>query len=832
MEDLQETPMEPLEPLEPAPEPGEEETGGSGTSPASPDDARREPFGAAKKARDGEPGSVHVEFSSERVSTERLEVIGQVFHQQLNFTTGGMESVPLSAGHFKTRTSQELETCEDELVFENREVEELCASLEETRILVLAGEPERGKGSLGLLLGSRISRRLEWRGLRTCQGLGSGVQVDLEKVADDDAFSHHVVMFEDALAGENSDLRAFLKRVDSLRLMTLKERLQKNSAALLLTVTPSSIADSERRLESLGILRTIALPAPALLAQALRHFAARLPRNGSRNEAVAAFLDDHETDLARELKTVPRVARFVQEYLVEIVEGNLSVRQALGRMDDLSHWLTGDLGGDLDAQAAVLAIVFGSAVPPAAGVPWLAFDGLRRQITELLRKELRLPEDQPSSPAGLGRDFLHRARAYVAAMPSPLADLVRFRDERYPQRLWQALLGPARDLATLMIPLLRELALGRSPVLREMAASSLGRLGQIGPHDLAVPLLRSWSGQGANREERVGGLLQGSAGSGDETYKDLCLATLRDLVLKGNAEVAVTVVRSLSFLGMPDPAVPIRELCDVVQKRLTIQLDVLREVEQEITAEEEEIRREAPPHQVTSAVRALHQQGDGLLIVALVPEEQIRLLGAVQYALAGVLFSQGGDPGPVLRELLARMKAEPVKLAPLFTYLFLHQRGLIDLLDRHPWRSGAFSTATSRFLLSSRPGERDPEALHELLERIFSTLEVFPGFFHFLLERRFFEILKSWSREGCEEAGLRPTVVRLLSSLRDSRNMALRRRVERFLETDPDLVVRGSRLRALARDVLDGKGLEAVPETSPRPRRLPAWMGKRAGTDA
>ena len=83
---------------------------------------------------------------------------------------------------------------------------------------------------------------------------------------------------------------------------------------------------------------------------------------------------------------------------------------------------------------------------------------------------------------------------------------------------------------------------------------------------------------------------------------------------------------------------------------------------------------EADPRQVASALKALHKQDHFLLIAALVPEDRIRLLGAVQYALAGVLFSQGGDPGPVLRELLARMKAEPVKLAPLFAYLFLHRR--------------------------------------------------------------------------------------------------------------------------------------------------------------
>jgi hypothetical protein len=836
MDDLQETPPEPMFPVESSVEAGKGEAGGLGTDPTYPDaQVRREPAVGTTPARGAEAGSTHtVEFSSGIVSAEHIEIAGQVFNQHFEVTAGagGTESVRLSARHFRSRTPQELELCEEELVFEAREVEPLLAAFADRRILVLAGEPEAGKGSLGLLLASRLTRSLQWRGLLTCQGLGSGVQVDLENVADDSAFSHQVVMFEDALAGENSDLRAFLRTVDSLRLTTLADRLQKSSAAILLTTTSASLADCERRLENLGILRTVAPPAPPLLVRALHHFKTRLPRHGARSAAVEAFLTDHETALARDLRTVPRVARFVHEYLIEVVAGNLSIRQALGGMDDLSQWLTADLGGDLDAQAAVLAIVLGSAVPPAAGVPWLAFDDLRRRIRDLLREEARLPEDQPSSPPGLGRAYLDRARAYVATMPSPLPDLVRFRDERYPQRLWQALLGPARELATMLVPLLGQLAAGRAPALRSLAACALGRLGQIGPTDLAVPLLRSWIRRASNREELPGCFLQGSAASGDDTYEDLCLATVRGLACDSGAKVAEVAVRSLGLLGLPDPAVPIRELCSLAQERLPIQLELLRQVAEEVTAKEDEIRRQGDPRQVAALVQALHRQGHPLLIAALVPEDRIRLLGAVQYALAGVLFSQEGDPGPVLRELLGRMKAEPVRLAPLVAYLFLHRQGLIDLLDRYPWRSSAFSTETSRFLLSSRSGNRDPEALRELLERIFSTLETFPGFFRFLLEQRFLDVLRSWSREGCEVAGLRPIVARLLAALLAAGNAALRQRMESFLEADPDFVVSGSRLRALARDVLGGKSLDAVAAAAARPRRLPAWLGKPAATDA
>jgi hypothetical protein len=834
MDDWQGAPSDSPAPSDSQPELGQDGAGGPG--PAYPDEGDRgcEPP-VATKEREADSGFTNtVEFTSGIVSAGHMVTAGQIFNQQqFHFSTGagGAESIHLSRRHFTFRTSQELGLCKEELVFEPPEIGELRSFFEEERFLVLAGEPEGGKRSLGLLLGCHLTGTLQWQGMLACQGLGSSFQVDLEKLASDEELSQHVLMFEDALAGENSDLKSFLKTVDSLRLTTLKERLRKNSIAILLTATSSSLTDFEHRLESLDVLRTVAPPEPDLLVRALHHFAACLPQYGESEEAVESFLTAHAAELARELRTIPRVARFVQEYLAEVVEGNLSFRQALSRMDDLSHWLTADLARDLDAQAAVLALVLGSAVPPAEGMPWFSFDDLRRRITELLRKELRIPEDQPSSPAGLGRDFLDRARAYVATMPSPLPDLVRFQDERYPQRLWQALIGPARDLATLVIPLLKELALRSSPILRTSAASALGRLGQIGPADLAVPLLREWTCQPVAREDLPGLFLQGSAGSNDETYKDFCLATLRDLAFRNDAGVAEAAIRNLSLLGAPDPEVPVRELCGIAQERLTVQMDVLRKVEEEVAAKEEEIRRGANPRQVSSALQKLHEQSHDLLIAALVPENRIHLLGAVQYALAGVLFAQGGDPGPVLRKLSARMKSEPVKLAPVFAYLFLHRKGLVDLLDRYKWSSGALSADASRFLLASRPGERDPEALLELLERVFSTLEAFPGFFRFLLEQRFFEILKSWSREGCEITGLRPTVARLLSALLASKNANLRRRMERFLETDPDFGVRGSRLRALARDVLDGKVIEDAPALSPRPRRLPAWMGKRDGEE-
>jgi hypothetical protein len=835
MDDRPESPREPEAPSHRPPEPGSGEAGGAGPGSTEPteDDWSREPA-AAPGERSAAGSTVTASFDAQFSYAEHLSIAGQVFNQQFSFPPGmGVaEPVPLAKRHFRLRTTQELDLCRAELVFETQETAELEALFSEERFLVLAGEPEGGKGSLGLLLGAHLTDTFEWQGMLACRGLSQSVQVDLEKLASDGELAQHVVMFEDVLAGENSDLKTFLKTLDTLRLATLKERLHKNSAAILLTATSSSLTGFASRLESLNVLRTLSLPEPDLLVRACYCFAARLPRYGERKEAVGSFLAAHALEIARELKTIPRVARFVQEYLAEAADGNLTLRQALGRMDDLSQWLTIDLARDLEAQAAVLAIALGSATPAAEGMgmPWFAFDDLRRRILERLREELRIPDDQPSSPAGLGRDFLDRARAYVADMPSPLSDLVRFRDERYPQRLWQALIGPARDLATLLIPLLKQLAVKSTPVLREIAAAALGRLGQIGPADLAVPLLRQWTRQPVAREDLPGFFLQGSIGSNDETYKDFCLSTLRDLALGDEIGAAEAAVRNLGQLGIPEPEVPIRELCRIAQERLTVQMDELRDLEKEIAAREEQIRRQ--PRSTSSTRQMLHEQSLDLMTATLVPKEQIRLLGAIQYGLAGVLLSQTGDPGPVLRKLSARMKADATQLAPVLAYLFLHRRGLIDLLDRYKWRTAAFSQETSRFLLSARPGESDPKALAELLDRIFLTLDAFPGFFRFLLEERFLAILKAWCREGCEIDGLRPVVAELLSALLAAKRGTLRRSLERFLETDADFRMSGTRLRALARDVLHGNlTTETAPPAAVHPRRLPAWIGRRAGEE-
>lgn len=831
MDEHDETPLEPAE--------TEQQEEGDEDEPSANPDFCEEPFEESfeEEAEEGDGWlrAMNVaSLRSEHLTAGTLELAGTIIKQQFNITSaasGIVEPVELSAQHFRLWTPKDLELCEAELVFEPEGVEELRWSLEETRLLILSGEPESGKGSFALLVGSHLQKSLRLDGVLTMQGLDATVRADLEEIASSSSFSRQVVIFEDILAGENPDFKAFFKTVDPVRLGNLANRLKKNESAIVLTAGSHTLGDFQNRLEGLGVLERVPPPSPDLLLRALRHFGDRLPQTGGQEDSVMTFLAENEETLVEELKTIPRMARFVREYLGEVFEGNLTLRQALSRMDDLSQWLTTDLKGDLNAQAAVLAIVFGSAVPPAIGVPWFPFDHLRRRIVDLLRKELRLPDDEPLSSVSLGcAEYLRRARAHVVSMPAPLPDLVRFRDDRYPQRLWQTLLGSARDLATLLLPLLKELALDSDLFLRASAASALGRLGQIDPTHLATPILQDWAQDESLPEDSLGFFLQGIAASEDKGYRDFCLGTLRHLAFQEDPMVSQAAVCALRLLGRPDPAVPIRELCVIARSRLPIQIERLRLVEREVVAAEEEIRLGTNPRKVSHDLRVLHAGSQVLMTAALVPEERIRLLGAIRYSLAGVLFSQSGDPGVVLSELISWMKAEPARLAPLFSYLFLSRRGLIDLLDRHKWISGSFGTeACSRFLLSASRGSEEEAVLRELLERLFCSLQIFPGLFRSVLEQRFLQILRNWSQEGCKVIGLRPTVIGLLSGLLASENPYLRKTIHHFLKLDSHFAARGSRLRALAVDVLTGGGLDPAPTVSPRPRRLPSWMTKREG---
>jgi HEAT repeat protein len=735
------------------------------------------------------------------------------------------EAVHLSRQHFRSWSQEDLGRCEAELIIDESTVERLGVILEENRLLVLHGEPEVGKGMTTLLVAARLRQRQLLKGVLSCQSPDSGILVDLDEIASSAGFRNQLILLEDAIAGENSDLLRFLGAEDSLRIGALRERLRGNGAFLVLTAASGSLAAMEKRLSGLKILVRVEPPPTEILRAALGLLATRLPNSAAEAETLDAFLAAHGEGVAQELGTVPRIARFVQEYLSDVVTQKLPLKQALDRLDNLAPWLLSDLAGNLEARGAVLALVVGSAVPPANAVPWFPFDRLRRALFGILRRDFLSAGE--SEPVNESPRYLERARAHAVAMPAPLSDMVRFRDDRYPVRLWRILLGPGREISTLLLPLLRKLTLDSDPYLRSSAARALGRIGQIGPMDVASPAIEAWAAGDAASSDLLGWFLQGAMASEDPAYRDFCLSSLRRLTSGREAAATLGAVRGLRMLGRPDPTLPLRELRRVALARLPIQTERLRDLEREVGRVEGAIRGGRDPRNVTHRLGKLHAHTEILLAAKLVPEPELPLLAGLQHSLAGVLFSQGGDPGPVLAQLSLWMIEEREQLSPLLAFLFLHRQGLFDLLDRHKWFPGSFtSEACSRFLLSGRQGQADRGALLQFVERIAGGIPIFPGIFSHLLTTRLLQVLRRWAKEGCAVPGLRPVVLCLLAHLLEVDDAMLRGVLFQFLKTDPDFCVNGSRLRALAIEALTGAEATLSVTRVVRPVRAPNWFKK------
>jgi hypothetical protein len=179
----------------------------------------------------------------------------------------------------------------------------------------------------------------------------------------------------------------------------------------------------------------------------------------------------------------------------------------------------------------------------------------------------------------------------------------------------------------------------------------------------------------------------------------------------------------------------------------------------------------------------------------------------------------------VVAELNVWLQEEPAKLSPLLTFLFLHRRGLFDLLDRYRWIPSFTTEPCSRYLLSAWEGEAEARELLKFLAAMLQGITFYPGIFRSLLRDRLLQTLKRWIREACEVLALRPVVLGLLVGLLEAEETTGGRAIFDFLKYDRELRVEGSRPRALAVEALTGGSWpRALIPRIERPRRAPRWF--------
>lgn len=761
-----------------------------------------EEAGIQGEPEDTQPSQPPVAEARAAVYADRLEArsldVSGLLKKYENCTFGSEQEVTrtLSREHFKALGREDLARLAAEIVTDEAEVGEVVATLRETRLFFLVGERQLGKGALACSVAARlVHRESDLAGTLVTAGVERSLRVDLDALIEEHGpFVGQVVVIEDAFDEGNQGLASFATQLDGSQRSLLRSRLEDAGSYLVLTSTPDRLPVGVEQLESLGLATSLTPPAPQFLRKSiLQRAAKRRSEEGSEvasAEEVEALVADEKDRLVSRLRTVPRALRFVDSHLFRVVAGELSLEAALERLDDLEFWLLRELAEDLDAWSFTLALTLASSGSHSRWVPWLQLFKLWRVVRQALESELEGDRKKRTrSPESLlvDRRFLGRVRAMVARLPYPLGECVSFSDPTYPERLWEVLLGSGRALLALLHPRLRELAEGEDFALRELAARSLGRTGELDPNAVALPLLAAWTRKDAPRRFHLalGELLTGALRSEDPTYHRVCLHHLRRSLQRSSGPEVEAAIVSLSRLGQSELSVAMAELRRVAEKRLGHVVDDVQQLYREcITLEGQLDMRED----------RLHEKLLALLADALFDDFQLSVLQAVQYSLIGLCFARG--PLHVFEEVLGWMdpgEGSSDGLAAMVVVLFLKPNGILEVLERnriavedpgdgseHP----SLPDSVSRIVVdgASREGM---VALATFVEALYSRATDFPPLFRHQFQEKLLSLITRWGEQAPVSEEIRSRLVCLLGALLDSADEPLRKSVFHLLQHAP-----------------------------------------------
>lgn len=570
---------------------------------------------------------------------------------------------------------------------------ETLRSLEEhaqrSRFLILSGETGLGKGSLALTLAATLLQHRPGPKRVLLTGRPSpDLQVDLRRLAIE--VPQSVLVVEDAFVHANPSLRRLVEELDGQRLRSLDDSLRGAGCWVLLTASPESVPGDPARLDGVGVHLSLAAPRLDELRGSLHRLAQlRLSGDGCREDdrdAVKRLLEATADAICERLRTLPRLAAFVDGYLLTVARNEMEWEAAADRVDGLAEWLFEELPSEPTAWSFALALTLACAVPALGDPPLLAFDPLWRRLDAAMREGLagETPPPRPLAALGVGESLLRRTRSEIAGSRLPA---VRFRDPETPLRLWRALVdGPGRQVAGLLMGWLRPMVADDDPRLRETAARALGRLGALDPFHSTLPLVERWVGEGDPRcfDGTLGGLLQGVVSAGDDDYRR---ATLRQLSAAGDrSKTASWIARAagLRDLGEVDLRLAMSEIRRAFEGQAKSLVDPLWQAHREAQRRLEAIARGG--RQVSEGVR---QRVFSEAMTKHVPKLANNAFRAYRYALIGLGLLR--DPVDVLHHIRPWLTPEPEETADRTTALagatalvLLSERGVLHLWGVRP----------------------------------------------------------------------------------------------------------------------------------------------------
>lgn len=570
------------------------------------------------------------------------------------------------------------------------EVETLVTHLAERRVLLLSAERGAGKVSAALYLGAQMRQAQRCSKLTlVSDSLDRQVRIDVRHLAErDKGLAGRLIIFRKPFGRADPELARLFEKTDRSEWEQLTARLRQQNAYLVFTADPKDAAAFRERAAVQGLLRELPHHPREQLEEGLNDKLQALESAGAAPEPLEALRAGREPLLAS-FHFNSSLAEFVDFY-VDHYRSGLGLDDAIARFHDSSEWLLQELERDFEFWSFGFTLALAQCAPDAQGIAWLDFDRLHRRVRQWLRRDLNQrsaaaaeaddADDAEIHPALSEEPLLRRCRAEIVKDSSTLGDVIQFRDGAPPQRLWTVILERHRRALTTIYPGLRELAENGADDLRSLrilAAQILGRIGEVDPYRVTLPLLERWVRSDKERHHAVvGPLLEGVIGSGSARYRMLCLRHLRHLRTSGTPGGLHAAIDAYAWMGEHDLETAMRELGEIAREHLAPLISDVRQVGKLLADLEHEMRAQAGDGADLDDLIACHRLLRDLL--GLVFEEKKETLLGVQGAL--VLLSLTAGAIPVFRELLKWVAAGGWKTGVLVALMFLHDNGIANTL--------------------------------------------------------------------------------------------------------------------------------------------------------
>lgn len=689
--------------------------------------------------------------------------------------------------------------------------------IERARFLIITGEAGWGKGTLALGLAETLLRRPGGPSRALVGGRPPrDVQVDPGRLASE--LRDSVIVLEDAFVHGNPSLSRLVEQLDANRFQSLDDALRSAGCWMLLTSSTELLPADPARLDGLGAHRALTTPPVEELRRTLYRLAQlRLSGEGSRDddrELVERLLEGSGEAICGRLRTLPRVAAFVDGYLLDAARGGIAWDCAVDRVDGLADWLLAELPAEPPAWSFAVALTLASAVPGIGDPPLLQFDLLWRELDAAFREAVADDASAARSLAdlGVGDRLLRQARCELAGSRPPS---IRFRDPGTSERLWRVMLdGPGRQIAGLLLAWLRRLVDGDDASLRETAARALGRLGTLDPERFTLALIDRWI---LDEDERcfdgtLGGMLQGALAAGDDDYRHLVLRRLGRAVRRGERGTSFARAAALRDVGLVDLDLALDELRSAIDDDARTMLERLWRANQEALGSIDRLAaRRGPDGTVGEKVR---QQRFANAAARHVPAATHDAFRALRYGLIGLCLTR--DPVDVLDRLRPWLEpprsqdeeeGRPGALAGVTALALLSEQGVLHWLENRPLSvagTNGEQVESSRLLLAVVGDAGGAERLAGALAEALAASIYLPPPLASVLRTNWRTLLIHWGRSAGRCEGVDEVLRDLLRHLLSRPTGGVGEETFALLQGDPCFLAADGRLSRFASEVLAG----------------------------